>query len=351
MSDNRNIGKVRKTNIKIWQHNLNKSRTCQHDLISSGKLAKWQIDITAFQEPAINGFGQTVASKDWKTIYPSTHAKNPEKTRSVILIRDNLLTDGWEQLEFPSGDVTAVRIKGKWGKLTLFNIYNDCKHDDTLDLLTEYHRKNLLELLGNTETQYKHHLVWVRDFNRHHPFWDSPDNNSLFTRDALEKAEFLIQTVAEIGLDLALPAGTPTHKHNVTKHWSRLDQVFVTEHTLDALTQCEALPTEQGLNTDHFPVISNFDLDIELTPQKVISNFRDVDWNEFREALEGQIRTWGVPKFIKSQEMLDRECERLTHALQETIAEKVPNVILGPQAKHWWTKELGTLRKDMLKSR
>jgi ribonuclease HI len=49
--------------------------------------------------------------------------------------------------------------------------------------------------------------------------------------------------------------------------------------------------------------------------------------------------------------MLDRECERLTHALQETIAEKVPNVILGPQAKRWWTKELGTLRKDMLKSR
>jgi hypothetical protein len=254
-------------------------------------------------------------------------------------------------LEFLSGDVTAVRIKGKWGKLTLFNIYNDCKHDDTLDLLTEYHRKNLLELLGNTETQYKHHLVWVGDFNHHHPFWDSPDNNSLFTRDALEKAEFLIQTVAELGLDLALPAGTPTHEHNVTKRWSRLDQVFVTEHTLDALTQCEALPTEQGLNTDHFPVISNFDLDIELTPQKVISNFRDVDWNEFWEALEGRIRTWGVPKFIKSQEMLDCECERLTHALQETIAEKVPNVILGPQAKRWWTKELGTLRKDMLKSR
>jgi hypothetical protein len=98
MSNNRNIGKVRKTNIKIWQHNLNKSRTCQHDLISSGKLAKWQIDIAAFQEPAINGFGQMVASKDWKMIYPSTHAKNPEKTRSVILIRDNLLTDCYASL-------------------------------------------------------------------------------------------------------------------------------------------------------------------------------------------------------------------------------------------------------------
>ena len=36
-------------------------------------------------------------------------------------------------------------------------------------------------------------------------------------------------------------------------------------------------------------------------------------------------------------------------ALQETIDEKVPNVVLGPQAKCWWTKELTHLRKDMLK--
>ena len=101
-------GTVTKSNIKIWQHNVNKSRACQHDLISSGKLTSWEIDVVALQEPAINGFGQTVASKDWKTIYPSTHASDHTKTRSVILIRDNILMDGWEQMEFPSGDVTAI---------------------------------------------------------------------------------------------------------------------------------------------------------------------------------------------------------------------------------------------------
>jgi hypothetical protein len=234
--------------------------------------------------------------------------------------------------------------------LTLLNIYNNCKHDNTLELLTEYHRNNLKELLGNTEMQYKHHLIWVGDFNHHHPYWDSPDNNSLFTQDTLERAELLIQTVAEVGLDLAFPTGIPTHKHNMTKQWSRLDQVFATEHTLKAITQCKALPMEQGLNTDHFQVISNFNLDIELTPKKVLSNFRDIDWEEFHEALEKKIRTWGVPNFIKSQEILDRKCERLMHALQETIAETVPKVVLGPQAKWWWTKELGTLRQEMLKS-
>ena len=44
------------------------------------------------------------------------------------------------------------------------------------------------------------------------------DNASLFTKEALERAELLIQAVAEIGLDLALPAGVPTHEHNITKH-------------------------------------------------------------------------------------------------------------------------------------
>ena len=266
-----------------------------------------------------------------------------------MLIRDNLLTDGWEQIEFPSSDVTAISIKGEWGKLALFNIYNDCNHDNTLDLLAQFHKRHINKLMGNEVTQNKHHVVWLGDFNRHHPCWDSMVNSDLFSEEALDKADSLIQTLADIGLDLALPAGIPTHKHNVTKRWSRLDQVFVTEHTLEAMLQCEALPTEQGLNTDHFPIISTLDINVEITPKKEISNFRDVDWKEFREALERRISTWGVPNFITSQNMLDRKCEKLTKALQETIDESVPNVVLGPQAKRWWSKELTILRKEMLK--
>ena len=117
MNINPETGRPRKTNLKIWQHNINKSQLCQHDLISSGKLTKWEIDIIALQEPSINGFGQMVASRDWKTIYPSTHTSNPDKTRSVILLRDNILTDGWEQIDFPSGDVTAICVKGSWGNV------------------------------------------------------------------------------------------------------------------------------------------------------------------------------------------------------------------------------------------
>jgi hypothetical protein len=40
--------------LTIWQQNLNKSQTGQHDLISSSKLVNAEIDIVALQETSIN---------------------------------------------------------------------------------------------------------------------------------------------------------------------------------------------------------------------------------------------------------------------------------------------------------
>ncbi|KAH9052631.1 hypothetical protein EDB87DRAFT_1570290, partial [Lactarius vividus] len=125
------INKERKA-LAIWQQNINKSPACQHRIISSGKLADYNIDIVALQEPAINFLNKSIASRDWVPIYPSTHGKHPHKTRTVTLVRSDLLTESWEQIDFPSGDVTAIRIKETWGTLTLFNIYNDCEHNDTI---------------------------------------------------------------------------------------------------------------------------------------------------------------------------------------------------------------------------
>jgi hypothetical protein len=61
------------------------------------------------------------------------------------------------------------------------------------------------------------HILWVRDFNRHHPYWDDLSDTRLFTPDAMKVVEKLIKAIADIGLDLALSSRIPTHKHNVTK--------------------------------------------------------------------------------------------------------------------------------------
>lgn len=75
-----------KDTISIWQQNINKLPTCQHNLISNNKLIHRNINIIALQEPAINAFNLLIVSRDWIPVYPTTHSNKPDKTRSMILV-------------------------------------------------------------------------------------------------------------------------------------------------------------------------------------------------------------------------------------------------------------------------
>lgn len=246
--------------LTIWQQNVNKSRTCQHDLISSALLARKGIDIVALQEPAINNFGMSIASRDWTPIYPTTHSAEPHKTHSLCLIQNNILTEHWKQVDFPSGDVTVIHITGQWGEMYIFNIYNDCETNDTIHQLEVFTHA---QVNSTTPTGANDRSVlWLGDFNRHHPHWDDPSDTRLFTRSALNNAEILISAVANLGLNLALPQGISTHLHNITKKWTRLDQVFISEDHLDSIITCDVLVDTPGINTDHLPILTTLDLNL-----------------------------------------------------------------------------------------
>ena len=90
----------------------------------------------------------------------------------------------------------------------------------------------------------------------------------LFTNEAIKSAEKLISLVADAGLELALPPQMTTHKHNVTKKWSRLDQVFLSEHMMDSLVSCYANRREPGVNTDHLPILTMLNMAVTHTPVK-----------------------------------------------------------------------------------
>ena len=75
-------------------------------------MVKQGFGIITLQEPAINPFNHSIASKDWITVYPTTHEAHPEKTRTLTLINASISTDAWEQVNFPSGDVTVTIMKG-----------------------------------------------------------------------------------------------------------------------------------------------------------------------------------------------------------------------------------------------
>jgi len=92
----------------------------------------------------------------------------------------DILTDYWSQIEFELGDLTAIKLLGKWGALTVLNIYNDCEHNSTINML-EISQRNL----DDNEQGLPHenvHTIWLGDFNRHHPHWDSTSDSRLFTQ-------------------------------------------------------------------------------------------------------------------------------------------------------------------------
>ena len=333
-----------KDRISIWQQNINKSPACQHDLLSSNKLTSMNIDVIALQEPAIVYTGRSISARDWISVYPTPHQSSPEKTRSLLLINAQISTDSWNQLDFPSSDVTVVQFNSAWGKLTLFNIYNKGESNSTINLLTRYYsdnRQSLEQSQGGSA-----HQIWLGDFNRHHPYWDDPGDLRLFTDTALAAAETLIEAIAEAGLELALPSGIPTHCHNITKLWSRLDHVFISENSIGTVTACDALTEHRGINTDHVPILTELSLGLVTSEIKPIPNFRDVDWEEFRKSLATHLGPAQPEDQILNQRQLDERCGSITEAIQSTICEQVPVTEITPKSKRWWTKELTQLRSQ-----
>ena len=327
----------------VWQQNVNKSRTCQHGIVSSNELVRLGVSIIALQEPTIDANGYTLASKDWIPIYPTPHGKTDGSTRAVTLIRASINSDTWKQLDFPSCDVVVIQINGEWGKLTVINVYNDCHNDRTIQLLNSFHSRNQEEIAQTANGAA--HLLWVGDFNRHHPYWDNLADNRLFTNDAIEAAEKLIEAIADTGLKITLPRGTPTHKHNVTKLWSQLDQVFLSDHSESILISCDMQPDHWGINTDHLPIVTVLDLKVYHAEDKEIPNFHNVEWEEFRKELSNQLNKLPLPAPITHQTQLDDSCIGLMKVIQRTIDRQVPVTTLSPKSKRWWTKELTQLRR------
>ena len=317
--------------VIIWQQNVNKSPACQHTLLSNNILVKHDVGIIALQEPAINPFNQSIASKDWITVYPSTHNAHPDKIRTLMLISTAFSTDAWEQIEFPSGDVIVICLKGAWGKLTLFNIYNDCASNATISQLKRFHRTRP-DVVEQVEVGLAH-ILWVGDFNRHHPHWDNSNDTRLFTTEAMNAASILIEAVAALGLELALPSGIPTHFHNVTKKWSRLDQVFISDHSTDMIEACDTETCFCSIKTDHLPIVTKLNLEVPLTPPSSFCNFCEVNWGEFRDDLSFQLQMLDAPVQPSCQEQVNVSCEELTKAIQATMEEKVPAEELCSKSK------------------
>ncbi|KIK13673.1 hypothetical protein PISMIDRAFT_17820 [Pisolithus microcarpus 441] len=147
------------------------------------------------------------------------------------------------------------------------------------------------------------HMVWLGDFNRHHPLWDEERNRHLFTEAALEAAQKVLDLVADYGLVQALPKDVPTLQSSSSGNWTRPDNVFWLH--------------------------------------------REVDWEKFNQRLNVELDTIGPPRVLASKEEFQRAARNVDLALQRTIDSEVPRTRPNPHRKRWWNRDLTKMRNDL----
>jgi len=188
--------------------------------------------------------------------------------------------------------------------------------------------------------------IWLGDFNRHHPMWDSAKNSRLFTRAALTEAQELISILADYDMTMALPEGIPTIR-NSRGGFTRPDNVFISNDIAGWVTKCMTVPEDRPPQADHFPIFTEIDLPVRQNEETPAWNYRLTDWTEFRSELSKQLDAMPPSTNINTKEELNNVLDRLEKAILRTVEKVVPRRRPSPYAKRWWTKELTQLRQDM----
>ena len=78
----------------------------------------------------------------------------------------------------------------------------------------------VLREIDRTDPDTTIEQIWAGDFNRHHPLWDDPTNQHLFTTHNLTEAQKLIDLTEKHNLEQVLPPGIPTLQALVTGNWT-----------------------------------------------------------------------------------------------------------------------------------
>ena len=96
-------------------------------------------DITVIQEPTINYINLTISNPQWNVLYPVTrNTENAKCTCSAILINKLISKDNWQLIPINSPDITAIELRGVFGKIHIYNVYNPGDHNNTLTTLDQH---------------------------------------------------------------------------------------------------------------------------------------------------------------------------------------------------------------------
>lgn len=323
--------------LRIWQQNARKSLTANDYILNQANPAEW--DIILIQEPYIDHFGNARGNQYWRVLYPSNHLTDDQaRTRSIILINTNIATNSYTSLPIPNSDITAIRLDGDFGHCSIFNIYNDCTHNGSLEALATY----LTEYGHIARPSDTDHMLWFGDFNRHHPLWEEEGNRGLFNCEAF--IEPLLDLISDYDMTMALPPNTPTYE-TVTGNWTRPDNVWRSANNESPITRCNVDASIRPPLADHLPIITVLDLPIPRSETTPTRNLREADFAELTKSLSIALNETCPAKEITDPAQFEDYVCLFIDTVNDHLNEKVPFTKPSPYTKRWWTRELTDLRK------
>ena len=326
--------------FRIWQQNVAKSSTAQHDLLAKAKPQDW--DVIALQEPYLNHLQLTHANPHWNVIYPSNRNLDRQaRVRSILLINTNIPSGQVSQIVVQSSDVTAMRIETTSRPLILINIYNDNTHSRSIDAISNEWTTHEGTWLSNPDTE----LLILGDFNWHHSTWEVCNNAHLTSQDRLLTP--LLDLVVNMRLEMALPHGIPTLEARNTGNWTRPDNVWRCADTPSPFVSCDVNPALRPVHMDHLPVISSLDLTYTPSPIQIQYNFRGVNWETYRDRLATNLEDILTVDLtdISNAETLEWGTNQIFEAIAVTTQAVVPQAKISPHTKRWWNSKLTAIRK------
>ena len=218
----------------------------------------------------------------------------------------------------------------------------DGNNDQTIQLLTRFLADNIQTIKPTNND----HMLWLGDFNQHHPLWEEERNAHLLTESYLSAAEPLLLLLAEYGMQQALPKNMPTLQSLATKNWTCPDNVFCSENTCQSFIHCYTEPHLRDC-TDHVPILSVLELEtpkLDITPKH---NFRETDWKKLNEVLTRELDKYPTNTPIVTDYEFQTTTTGLTNAIQTAIKETVPMAKYSPHSRRWWNHDLTMLRKQV----
>ncbi|KAK0230571.1 hypothetical protein IW262DRAFT_1453490 [Armillaria fumosa] len=155
------------------------------------------------------------------------------------------------------------------------------------------------------------------------PFLNSQDEEDILVLLLASDTEDFLQLLAESGLELVLPPGTPTFTSVAHKTMSTIDLAFATRDMLvPSVIWCDAVLWESSW---HHMLRVDLDLQLVHNPPKSRPLFQEADWETFWSKLHTHFEQQPLNlNNITTAAELDAEVDKLVDGTAEILMSVVP---------------------------